>query len=72
MANKPDSRVIILRELIASKGITQRELAYALSVSQSSICQYLKETIPMNTDTILKFARYLNVPPDKIDPSLKF
>ena len=36
------------------------------------ICQYLKENIPMNTDTILKFARYLDVPPDTIDPTLKF
>jgi len=72
MVNKPDPRVTIIRDLITSKGVTQREIAWSLDMSQSSICQYLKENIPMNTDTVFKFARYFKVPPDSIDPSLKF
>jgi transcriptional regulator with XRE-family HTH domain len=72
MDNKTDPRVTTIRHLIGCKGVTQRQVACALNMSQSSICQYLKENIPMNTDTILKFARYLDVPPDTIDPSLKF
>lgn len=52
--------------------LTQEKAADALGFStQATVSQYLRGKIPLNTDTILKFAALLQVKPEEISPSLK-
>lgn len=70
MDHTTDPRVTRIKELCSDSGLTQKEIACSLDMSQSSVSQYLNRRIPMNTDTVLKFARLFNVKPITIDPSL--
>jgi len=51
---------------------TQEEAALRLGITQSAVCQYLKGTIPLNTDIIIKFAKLFEIIPYQIDRRLKF
>ena len=53
-------------------GYTQEEAAGKLKITQSAVCQYLKGTIPLNTDIIIKFAILFNIKPSEIDARLEF
>ncbi|MFO1434179.1 MAG: helix-turn-helix domain-containing protein [Candidatus Competibacteraceae bacterium] len=49
-------------------GLTQKKAADMLGITQSAIGQYLHGIIPLNTDTVIKFARLLGVAPSEISP----
>ena len=67
-----DPRLKKIREYWIKSNITQQQAACQMDMTQPSVSQYLNGHIPMNTDTVLKFARLLNRPPTDIDPDLKF
>lgn len=50
--------------------ITQAEAAAKLGWTQSAFSQYLNGTTALNAAAILKLAKYLNVRPTDIDPSI--
>lgn len=51
--------------------LTQEKAADALGFStQATVSQYLRGTIPLNTDATLKFAALLGVKPEEIRPDL--
>ena len=52
-------------------GLTQITASKQLGMSQPTLSQYLNAVIPLNTDTVFKFAELLRVDPVEIDPSLK-
>ncbi|WP_265498458.1 LexA family transcriptional regulator [Providencia rustigianii] len=53
-------------------GLTQEKAAEALGFStQGAVSQYLNGRTALNTDTTLKFAALLQVPPEDINPELK-
>lgn len=51
-------------------GATQEIAAKNLDMGQSAFSQYLRGAIPMNTDFILRFAKYTGTNPSTLDPSL--
>ena len=53
----------IIKELRTARGLTQRELAEALSVDRSSIGKYETGTMPSG-DVLLKLAEYFGVSVD--------
>lgn len=50
--------------------MTQVNLAKLIGLSCSTVNQYIKGSIALNTSAILKFALALKVPPSDIDPTL--
>jgi transcriptional regulator with XRE-family HTH domain len=50
--------------------LTQNSAAKKLDLTQPTFSQYLNAVIPLNTDTILKFAQLLQVDPKQIDSSI--
>ena len=48
-------------------GLTQEKVALAWGWTQGNITQYLNGHIPLNTDTVNKFANLLGVDPSEID-----
>ena len=80
---KPTKRIITkenireanrLRALWESKkkalGLVQRDVAKQLNWTQGAISQYLNAHTALNTDTILTFARLLQVDPSQIRPGI--
>lgn len=64
-----------LRRIWAAKkeelGLTQAKAATLLGFNtQSSVSQYLRGDVPLNTDAVLGFARILGILPSEIQPSL--
>lgn len=55
-----------LKQIRKSKGITQLELAKALDVVKSTICQYEKGNREPDNETLVKIANYLNVSVDEL------
>ncbi|MGH1373576.1 MAG: helix-turn-helix domain-containing protein [Cellvibrionaceae bacterium] len=53
----------------SSGGPTQVELAASLGMTQTAVSQYLRGIVPLkNADTIVNFAKALEVRPEDIDP----
>jgi plasmid maintenance system antidote protein VapI len=67
MDYKTDPRLKIIREKWYQSQLTQVEAAKQLGISQPCLNQYLRGRIPLNTDTIIKFATLFNVAPSEID-----
>lgn len=52
-------------------GLTQEKAADALGFNtQGAVSQYLNGKVPLNTDTVIKFAKLLRVIPEDIKPEL--
>ncbi|MBG6240464.1 MAG: helix-turn-helix domain-containing protein [Candidatus Symbiopectobacterium sp. Clec_Harlan] len=52
-------------------GLTQEKAADALGFNtQGAVSQYLNGKVPLNTDTVIKFAKLLRVTPEEIKPEL--
>lgn len=67
--SKPESSVtrefgFRLRELRASEGITQLQMAEILDISKSNISKYEAGTVEPGIDTIVKIAKFFNVTTD--------
>ncbi len=69
--HKTDPRVIKIKKLWDKSDLTQFDAACLLDMSQPCINQYIHGVIPMNTDTVIKFATLFNIAPSAIDPTLK-
>ena len=69
---KHDPRLKKIQQHWSTAGITQQEAALKFKITQSAVCQYLKGTIPLNTDIIIKFAHLYQVAPHQLDTRLKF
>ena len=50
--------------------VTQTEAAAKIGWTQSAFSQYLSGTTELNPSAIIKLAKYLDIPPSKIDPEL--
>ena len=53
----------VLRELIASSGLSQQKLAKAVGIAQSSISAILNGTRKLTVDQIVKLAQHFQVSP---------
>lgn len=51
-------------------GLTQCDVAKQLGWTQGAVSQYLNAHVALNTDTILTFARLLQISPNKIRPGI--
>lgn len=51
-------------------GLTQRDIADKLSITQGAVSQYLNAHVALNTHTILEFAKTLKVSPEEIAPNI--
>lgn len=72
MDTKPSPRLKKIQHHWIKSGYTQHEAAVRLQITQSAVCQYLKGTIPLNTDIIIQFAALFNIKPSDLDTRLKF
>ena len=73
MDRKTDTRLKKILDLWNSDPhLTQRKAAYELGMSQSAVCQYLNNKIPLNIEIIIKFSKLFKVAPSDIDSKLKF
>jgi len=73
MDHSTDKRLKKILELWhADPHLTQRNAALRMNMSQSAVCQYLNNKIPLNLPIIIKFAKLFNTSPVEIDSSLKF
>lgn len=70
MDRKRDTRLINIQERWYQSQITQTEAAKQMGISQPCLNQYLKGSIPLNTDTVIKFATLFDVAPSEIDPRI--
>ena len=70
MDRKRDTRLTAIQKRWAKLQLTQLEAAQRMGISQPCFNQYLKGKIPLNTDTILKFAMLFDIVPSEIDPQL--
>lgn len=68
--NKPDARLNTICKHWSQMQLTQVEAAKQMGISQPCFNQYLKGKIPLNTDTIIKFAILFDIAPSEIDPHL--
>ncbi len=50
--------------------LTQESAGAAMGITQGAVGQYLNGVIPLNTNSKLRFAEILRVPPSEIDPEL--
>jgi len=53
------------------KPISQSKAADFMSITQGAVGQYLNGKIPLNTDAILLFSKYLEVFPGDINPTMQ-
>jgi len=58
----------VLRELIASSGLSRQDLAKAVGIASSSVSAALNGSGKLNTDQIVKLARHFNVSPSVFLP----
>ena len=65
-----DPRLRVIQANWNQLQITQREAAEQFDISQSCFNQYLTGKIPLNTDTIIKFAILFDIPSFAIDLKL--
>jgi plasmid maintenance system antidote protein VapI len=70
MDNTTDARLKTIREKWSQLQLTQAEAAKQMGITQPCFNQYLRGRIPLNTDTIIKFATLFNVAPSEIDPRI--
>jgi plasmid maintenance system antidote protein VapI len=70
MDMQTDARLKKIQQHWYQMDLTQREAAAQIGISQSCFNQYLKGRIPLNTDTIIKFATLFEVAPSEIDPRI--
>ena len=70
MDNQSDQRLIAIQANWNLMDLTQHEAAKQFRISQPCFNQYLKGTIPLNTDIVIKFATLFNIPPSAIDPNI--
>ena len=71
MDNKADPRLSHIQQRWSNMQLTQSEAAKQMGISQPCFNQYLKGKIPLNTDTVIKFATLFDVAPSEIDVRLK-
>lgn len=57
---------IRMREVIKSSGLTQKELANELGVSQQTVSKYMRENVFPALDTFAKLCKILDVKSDYI------
>lgn len=55
-----------LKEIRASKGITQEELAIAAGISRTTLSQIETESSVPDAETVAKLVKALNVPANRI------
>ena len=53
-----------LRELRCEKGLTQKQLAEKLNISQKSLSKYERESLDLSTEMIVRICRYFQVSAD--------
>lgn len=53
-----------LRELRCEKGLTQKQLAETLNISQKSLSKYERESLDLSTELIVRICRYFQVSAD--------
>ena len=53
-----------LRELRRGEGLTQKQLAEKLNISQKSLSKYECESLDLNTELIIKICRFFQVSAD--------
>ena len=53
-----------LRELRCEKGLTQKQLAEKLNISQKSLGKYERESLDLSTELIVRICRYFQVSAD--------
>lgn len=53
-----------LRELRCEKGLTQKQLAEELNISQKSLSKYERESLDLSTELIVRICRYFQVSAD--------
>ncbi len=53
-----------LRELRCEKGLTQKQLAEKLNISQKSLSKYERESLDLSTELIVRICRYFQVSAD--------
>ena len=53
-----------LRELGCEKGLTQKQLAEKLNISQKSLSKYERESLDLSTELIVRICRYFQVSAD--------
>lgn len=53
-----------LRELRCEKGLTQKQLAEKLNISQKSLSKYEGESLDLSTELIVRICRYFQVSAD--------
>lgn len=53
-----------LRELRCEKGLTQKQLAEKLNISQKSLNKYEGESLDLSTELIVRICRYFQVSAD--------
>jgi len=70
MDQATDNRLKIICEKWYQSQLTQREAAKQMAISQPCLNQYLKGRIPLNTDTVIKFAMLFDIAPSEIDPRI--
>ena len=70
MDNNPDPRLTNIQERWYESHLTQIEAAKQMGITQPCLNQYLKGRIPLNTDTVIKFATLFDVAPSELDPRI--
>lgn len=53
-----------LRELRCEKGLTQKQLAEKLNISQKSLSKYERESLDLSTELMVRICRYFQVSAD--------
>ena len=53
-----------LRELRCEKGLTQKQLAEKLNISQKSLSKYERESLDLSTELIVRICRHFQVSAD--------
>lgn len=53
-----------LRELRCEKGLTKKQLAEKLNISQKSLSKYERESLDLSTELIVRICRYFQVSAD--------
>ena len=53
-----------LRELRCEKGLTQKQLAEKLNISQKSLSKHERESLDLSTELIVRICRYFQVSAD--------
>ncbi len=53
-----------LKELRIEHGLTQKQLADSLCLTQKSISKYERETLDLSTDLIIRICRFFDVSAD--------